>query len=162
MVLLDDDTTWSHMAEMVTACQRVGECPNLQRRRCLFGHSTEEAAAALLVGSKAPRDDVLELAAEVQGLRRVVQRLATAVAKHVVEARPPENAKDKTLTLLQQSRSLLVKLGFSGSHSAVPRQNLRSPCPLVKRGLLGPEQRENPAPALQNRQCLLETCGNVQ
>ena len=57
---------------MVTACRRGGECPHLQRRRCLFGHPAEEAAAALLVGSEAPRDDVLELAAEVQGLRRVV------------------------------------------------------------------------------------------
>ena len=94
---------------MVTACRRGGECPYLQCRRCLFGYSTEEVAAALLVESEAPRDDVLELAAEVQGLRRVVQRLAgtimwdranpaaTAVAKPAVGARPPEVAKDKTL-----------------------------------------------------------------
>ena len=78
---------------MVTACRRGGECPYFQRRRCFFGPSAEEVAAALLVGSEAPRGDVLELAAEVQGLRRVVQRLdgtimwdraspaATAVAK---------------------------------------------------------------------------------
>ena len=57
------------------------------------------------MGSNAPRDDVLELAAEVQGLKRLVQRLAgtiilatTAIARSVVEARPPEIAKDKTLT----------------------------------------------------------------
>ena len=41
--------------------------PYLQRRRCLFGHSAGEVAAALLVGSEAPRDDVLVLAAEVRG-----------------------------------------------------------------------------------------------
>ena len=64
----------------------------------------------LLVGSEAPLDDVLELAAEVQRLRWVVQRLAgtikwdraspaaTAVEKPVVEAWPPEIAKDKALT----------------------------------------------------------------
>ena len=77
-----------------------------------FGHSAEEVAAALLVGSEAPRDDDLEPAAEVQGqeLRRVVQRLAgasmwnragpaaTAVAKPGVEAGPPEIAKNSALT----------------------------------------------------------------
>ena len=84
--------------------------PYLQRRRCLFGHSAGEVAAATLVGSEAPRSDVLELAAEVQGLRRVLQRLAgtilwdsanpdaTAVAKLIVEAQPLEIAQDKALT----------------------------------------------------------------
>ena len=43
----------------------VGECPYLQRRPCLFGHSAEEVVAALLVGSEASRDDVFVLAAEV-------------------------------------------------------------------------------------------------
>ena len=47
---------------MVTACRSGGECPYLQRRRCLFGHSAEEVAAALLVGSEAPCVDVLDLA----------------------------------------------------------------------------------------------------
>ena len=42
-------------------------------------HSAEEVAAALLVGSEDPRGDVLELAAEVQGLKRVVQRLAGTI-----------------------------------------------------------------------------------
>ena len=95
---------------MVTACRRGGKCLYLPRRRCLFVHSAEEVAAALLVGSEAPRDDVLELAAEMQELRRVVQRLAgtivwdrvnpaaSAVAKPAVEARLLEVAKDKTLT----------------------------------------------------------------
>ena len=63
----------------VTACRRGGKCPYLQRRRCLFGHSAEEAEAALLVGGEAPRGDVLVLAAEVQELRRVVQRLAGTI-----------------------------------------------------------------------------------
>ena len=49
------------------------ECSHLQRRRCLFRHSEEELVAALLVRSEAPRDEALELAAEVQELRRVVQ-----------------------------------------------------------------------------------------
>ena len=44
---------------MVTACRRGGVCSYLQRRRCLFGHSAEEVAAALLEGSEDPRDDVL-------------------------------------------------------------------------------------------------------
>ena len=63
-------------------------------------------AAALPVGSKAPSDDVLVLAAEVQGPRWVVGQSCgtvpalppTAVAKPVVEAWPPQIAKDKTLT----------------------------------------------------------------
>ena len=49
------------------------ECSHLQRRRSLFRHSEEELVAALLVRSEAPRDEALELAAEVQELRRVVQ-----------------------------------------------------------------------------------------
>ena len=79
----------------------MGNAPHLHRRRCLFGHSAGEVAAALLVGSEAPRDDVLELEDEVQELRRVVQRLAdwaslaaTAVAKPAVDAPLPEIAKD--------------------------------------------------------------------
>ena len=60
------------------------------------------------MGREAPRVDVLELGADVQG--RVVQRLpgnimwdranpaARAVAKSAVEARPPEVARDETLT----------------------------------------------------------------
>ena len=95
---------------MVRACWSGGECPYLQRRPCLFGRSTGKVAAALLVGSEAPRDDVLGLAGEVQELRRVVQMLggavvwdpaslaATAVAKPVVEARPPDIAKDSAST----------------------------------------------------------------
>ena len=90
---------------MVTACWRGGECPNLPRRRCLFGHSAGEVAAALLVGSEAPRDDVLELADEVQEQRLVgavvwdrASLAATAAAKPNVEARPPEIAKDSALT----------------------------------------------------------------
>ena len=94
---------------MVSARWRGGECSDLQRRRCFFGHSAGELAAALLVGSEAPRDDVLVLAEEVQELRRVVQRLAgtivwgrssraAAVAKPVVEAQPPEIAEDSDLT----------------------------------------------------------------
>ena len=43
---------------MVTACWRGGECHYLQRQRCLSGHSVEEVAAALLVGSEAPRDEM--------------------------------------------------------------------------------------------------------
>ena len=87
---------------------RGESAPNLQSRRCLFGHSAEEVAGGgLLVGGEAPRVD---LGADVQGLRRVVQRLpgnimwdranpaARAVAKSVVEARPPEVARDETLT----------------------------------------------------------------
>ena len=49
------------------------ECSHLQRRRCLFRHSEEELVAALLLRSEALRDEALELAAEVQELRRVVQ-----------------------------------------------------------------------------------------
>ena len=87
---------------MVTACRRGGERPYLQSRRCLFGHSAGEVAPALLVGSEAPRDDVLGLADEAEELRRVVQRLAwaiawdraslaaAAVAKPAVDAGPPE------------------------------------------------------------------------
>ena len=41
----------------------------------------EEVAAALLVGGEAPRVDVLELAADVQGLRHVVQRLAGTIMR---------------------------------------------------------------------------------
>ena len=98
----------SHVFVCVAAGE-VGNCPYFQRRRCLFGCSAEKVAAALLVGSKAPRDDVLELAAEVQGLRRAVQRLAgtvmwdraspaaTAVAKPVVEALAPGDCKGQDL-----------------------------------------------------------------
>ena len=101
---------FSVVVMMVTACWRGGECLYLQRRRCFFSHSAEKVAAALLVGDEASRVDVLELAADVQGLRRLVQRLArtitwdrdnpaaTAVAKSAVEARPPEVARDETLT----------------------------------------------------------------
>ena len=158
---------------MVTACRRGGERPYLQRRRCLFGHSAEvQVAAALLVGGEAPSVDVLELAADVQRLRRVVQRLAgtimwdranppaTAVAKYAVEARPPEVARGETLTETVCANAadatvgdLLVKLGLLGSH------NLKSKGPLVKLGVLGLEQRENPAPALQQSQCLLVELG---
>ena len=85
---------------MVTACRRGGVCPYLQRRRCLFGRSAEEVAGALLVGSEDPRDNALELSSEVQGLRRVVQRLAgtvmwdrvspaaTAVAEEIARDKP--------------------------------------------------------------------------
>ena len=101
---------WCCLPSPPLACWRGGECPYLQRRRCLFGHSAEEVAAALLVGREAAHDDVLQLAEEVQELRRVVQRLAgvvmwgrasltaTSVAKPVVQARPPEIAKDSGLT----------------------------------------------------------------
>ena len=87
---------------MVKACRRSGECPYPQRRRCLFAHSAEEVPAALLVGSEAPRDDVLELTAEVRGLRRVVQRLAGTImwgrASPAATAVAEEIAKDKALT----------------------------------------------------------------
>ena len=92
----------------ITACRRGGVCPCLQRRRCFFDHSAEEVAVALLVGSEDPRDDVLELAAEVQGLRGVVQRLAgtimwdraspaaTAVAVEAVTLVPRELVQQRT------------------------------------------------------------------
>ena len=60
--------------------------------------------------SEAPSDDILELVAEVEGLRWVVQRLAgalswdrasaaaTAVAKSVVEARLSGIAKQSAMT----------------------------------------------------------------
>ena len=62
------------------------------------------------MGIEAPRDDVLELADEVQELRHVVQRLAcpivwdtaslaaTGAEEPVVQAQPLEIAKDSTLT----------------------------------------------------------------
>ena len=68
----------------------------------VFGHSAEEVAAALLVGSEDPRDDVLELVAEVQGLRRVVQRFAGTImwdrASPAATAVAEEIARDKGLT----------------------------------------------------------------
>ena len=63
---------------------------------------------------------------------------------------------------LQQSRVLLVKLGLLGSQSTVPRQNLMYQCPLVKLGLLGPEQRAHPVPLLQQSQCLLVKLGLLE
>ena len=90
-----------------TLGQRVGEvggAPTFNVVAASLATRLRRVVAALLVGSDAPRDGVLELAAEVQGPRRVVQRLAgtimwdraspaaTAVAKPVVEARPQEIA----------------------------------------------------------------------
>ena len=117
---------------MVTACWRGRE------------------AAALLVRCEAPRGDVLELAAEVQELRRVVQRLAgaimcdrvnpaaTAVAKLVVEAGPVGIAQCGTTTdpavegssgecgSIQQSQELALKLGLLGSPRTVSRHHAKS------------------------------------
>ena len=55
---------------------------------------------------------------------------------------------DCVLTLPQQSKSLLLKLGLVGSHSTVPLQNLRSPCPLVKRGPFGPDRETRLTPPM--------------
>ena len=51
------------------------------------------------------------------------------------------------------------KLGLLGSHNAVPRQNPKSKGLLVKLGLLGPEQRTRPAPAIKQLQKLLVKLG---
>ena len=154
---------------------------------------------ALLVVGEAPRDDVLELAAEVQGLRRVVQRLArtvmwewasaaaTAVARTVVEARPPEFAKQSASTgetgfQNRFSQSLLVKMDLPGPKQAVrqvpllqqsqtwlmwglrstaPRQNSKWQSHLknLKLHLLGPGQYARPVPSLQQLLSLLVKLG---
>ena len=116
---------------MVTACWRGAECSHFQRRRWLFGHS-EEVAAALLEGSEAPRDDVLELAAEVQGLRRVVQRLARTIMWTV-----------PTLPL-QQSQGVLLKLSLRSLQRTAPWRDQHSQCRRVKLDLFGPEQVAGP------------------
>ena len=48
---------------------------------------------------------------------------------------------------LQQSQSLLVKLGLPELLCTVSRQNLNSQRALVKLGPLGPEQKAQPVPA---------------
>ena len=94
---------------MVTACWRGGECPNLQRRRCLFGHSAGEVAAALLVGFEAPRDDVLEVAEEVHELRRGG---AEAARCHYVELGQPCRYSSR--------KNLLLKPGLQRLQRTVP------------------------------------------
>ena len=116
----------------------------MAHQSCLFGHSAGEVAAALLVGSEAPRSDVREFAAEVQGLRRVVQKLAgtimwdranpaaTAVAKSVVEAWP--------LGIAQFSASTESEITVSSGEAGLswPGERETRPTPkLVKLGLLG-------------------------
>ena len=64
-------------SSMVTPCWRGGGCPYLRRRCCLFGHSSEEVAAASLVGVQPPeRGPTWE---EHQALVTAFRRLAAAV-----------------------------------------------------------------------------------
>ena len=86
----------------VASCWWGGSCPNLRRRCCLFRHSPEEVGAALSVerdGGGEMERNVFELAAEVQELRFVVQRLAGAImwdrgTVHVPQAAEPHSVEE--------------------------------------------------------------------
>ena len=122
----------------------------------LLGHSAGEEVAALLMGSEAPRGDVLEHAAEVQGLRRVVQRLAgtiildranlaaTTVALLVVKAQLQEIAKDKALTETAFANAAATALVVEARPLGIAQNSALTESEIAvsygEAGLLGPEK----------------------
>ena len=149
----------------VASCWWCASCPYLRRSCCLFRHSPKEVEAASSVGRDSngkTEQNVFELAAEVQELRRVVQRLAGFMwdlgAVHV-----PHAAKGiKELIVDVPMQHIVEDISRSAFPSASWSRPSISQCLLVKLGLLGPERRTRSAPTSQKSHSLLVKLGLLE
>ena len=118
----------------------------------------------------APEEQILDAHAqraaeqgkETVGLQLVdVPKVVVEVEVSSVEAGSSWPGETRPMPPLQQSKSLLVKLGLFGFHSMVPRQNPKSTGSSGEARFLGLEQTTRPAPALQQLQKLLMKLGHL-